>query len=121
MFYVLLQIVRRNQNVVEVDENEIQFPCNQIHESLESLCCVTKSEWHFEEFVETEGSSNRCLWNILWSHRDLMERFLEIDRAEDFAPFEVEGKILQVWYRVSVRHGDRVQASEIAHEAVFPV
>ena len=65
LFFVLLHISTKHQNVVQEDgdKQEEIFIEEACHKSLEGSRCIAKSKWKSEVlFVSTIGSDERSFW-----------------------------------------------------------
>ena len=77
---VFLRGFRKDQDVVDVREAEVQPMSHFIDETLERLACVAQSEGHIWEFEEPKRRRDRCFENVLGIDRDLLIRFYQVDR-----------------------------------------
>ena len=69
---VLLFRGARDEDVIQVDEEEGQVLEHRVHEALEGLRRVPQAEGHPQKLEETEEGDDGCIRDVLWVHRHLM-------------------------------------------------
>jgi hypothetical protein len=106
----------KDKDVVKVGETEIQVFEDVIHETMEGLGCVSKTEGHKWEFEKAKGCDDCGFLDVVGVDRNLVVSSGEVNFRKGGAVGKAVGVVLYVWDRVPVWDSASVQSSIISQD-----
>ena len=103
----------RNQNVVEVDEDEGQANEHSVHQPLEGRPRIPQTKRHADELKQSEGGDDGSLGDVVWKHLDLIVPLHKVEGGEYVGAGHVIRKISNVWNGVLVWNRSIVETPKI--------
>ncbi len=110
-----------DENIIQVAKSEVQPGQYLFHEALERLTGVAQPKWHPQELQQPERCNHRRLMNVSLLDWYLVVALPEIQLAEDAAPVQPGGEILNVGQRIGIWVCGEVQSAVMAAGPPCPI
>ena len=111
--FMLLFSVARDEDVIQVDEDERDGTEDAVHQPLECLGGVLETKGHAEELQEPKGSDDGRLGDICHHNSDLEVAVYQVHLGEDLLARHTAIEILSVGQWVPIVHRGIVEAPEV--------
>ena len=123
MLGMILLVLGKDQNVIEVDQDEVI--CVGIEDEVNHAreCCrsIDKAKRHDSVFIGTIACSKCCLGDILFTNANLMIAHTEVKLGEYLSTFELFEKLIDVGKWVLVLYGLLVQWTVVDTKSVCSI